>query len=94
MDLTDLKLLRILLSLPLGKLSDNERRAFQAMFDDLSNGRIVNLTKKQRSWLLDLYQKHELHRKPLPRLKKIKVKDKMSKSKLDFGPLPLKPPGK
>ena len=73
---TDLKLLQILLSLPMGKLSGPEKRAFQAMYDNLVNGKVVNLTKKQRWWLEDVYRKHDLHKKPLPRLKRIATKDK------------------
>lgn len=90
---TDLKLLQILLSLPAGRLSSSERRAFQAMYDDLSNGKVVSLSKKQRAWLEAIYQKHELHRKPLPKLKKIATRDK-NVCALDLGPLPLKPPGR
>lgn len=90
---TDLKLLQILLSLPAGKLSGSEKRAFQAMYDDVANGKVVRLSKKQRAWLEAVYQKHDLHRKPLPKLKKIVTRDK-NVGLLDLGPLPLKPPGR
>lgn len=91
---TDTKLLQILLSLPGGKLSGSEKRAFQAMYDDLVNGKCIKLSKKQRGWAEEVYRKNDLHKTPLPRLKKIAVKDKAGKSLLDLGPLPLKPPGK
>lgn len=63
------------------------------MYDDLSNGKVVNLSKKQRAWLEMVFHKHDLHRKPLPRLKRIQTKDK-GVGVLDLGPLPLKPPGR
>jgi predicted protein tyrosine phosphatase len=94
MNHTDTKLLQILLSLPSERLSSSEKRAFQAMFDDLSNGKIVGLSKKQKAWANEVYVKNDLHKKPLPRLKKITVKDKSAVKVLDFGPLPMKPPGR
>ena len=84
----------VLLSLPAGKLSSSEKRAFQAMFDDLANGKIIGLSKKQKAWANEVYVKNDLHKKPLQRLKKIAVKDKSGKSPLDLGPLPMKPPGR
>lgn len=90
---SDLQLLRILLSLPSGKLAPPEKKAFQAMFDDLANGKRIGLSKKQRQWLEAVFHKHELHKKPLPKLKRITTKDK-NVGTLDLGPLPLKPPGK
>ncbi len=91
MNHTDLKLLRILLSLT-SKLTKSEKGAFQAMYDDLANGKIVRLSKKQRQWLEAVYYHHNLHQKPIT-LKKITTKDKV-KGVLDLGPLPLKPPGR
>lgn len=95
MNHSDRQLLRILLSLPAGKLTASEKKAFQSMFDNLENGKVIGLGRKQRSWAESVYMKHELHRKPLAKLKNIKTKDKNPGVKpLDFGPLPLKPPGK
>lgn len=93
MNHTDIKLLQILLSLPVGKLSTSERKAFQAMYDGLANGKYIGLSRKQRSWAEQVYMKNDLHRKPLQKLKKIATKDKV-KSVIDIGPRPLKPPGK
>jgi len=90
---TDTKLLQILLSLPSGKLSSSEKRAFQAMFDGLANGKYISLSRKQRSWAEEVYRKNDLHKKPLPRLKRIATKDK-DRGVLDLGPLPMKPPGR
>jgi hypothetical protein len=90
---SDTKLLQILLNLPPGKLSVSERKAFQAMYDDLVNGKYISLSRKQRSWAEQIYMKHELHRNPLPKLKRVETKDKQ-KAVLDLGPLPLKPPGR
>jgi hypothetical protein len=89
-NLTDLQVLRILLSLPHETLK--ERRPFQAMYEDLATGRQVKLTKKQRAWVDQIYFKHELDRRSVP-LKKMTIRDK-AKPILDFGPLPKKPPGR
>lgn len=91
---TDIKLLQILLSLPAGKLSTSEKKAFQAMFDGLANGKYIGLSRKQRAWAEEVYRKNDLHKKPLPHLKRVEVKDKAGKGILDLGPLPLKPPGR
>jgi hypothetical protein len=90
---TDLKLLQILLSLPTGKLSNSERRAFHAMFDDLSNGKYIGLSKKQREWAEQVYLKNDLHKKVAWHTRKIVPKDKNSVV-VDLGPMPLKPPGR
>ena len=88
--LTDLQVLRLLLSLPHEALK--ERRPFQGMYEDLATGRQVKLTKKQRAWVDQIYFKHELDRRSIP-LKKMVIRDK-SKKILDFGVLPKKPPGR
>lgn len=81
---TDIKLLQILLSLPSGKLSSSERRAFHAMYDDLVNGKYIGLSRKQRAWAEQVYLKYELHKTPI-RIKKIETKDK------NMGPFGLSP---
>jgi hypothetical protein len=88
--MTDLQMLRALLSLPAEKLK--ERRAFQAMYDDLTNGKYVSLSKKQRKWVHDVFLGHRLDSKPIA-VQNVPTKDKR-KVKLDFGPLPKKPPGR
>lgn len=89
---TDLKLLQILLSLPLGKLSVSEQSAFQAMYDQLKMGKIVGLSRKQRSWADTVFLKLGLHKVALPPIKNVPVKDKFQ-VELDTGPKVLKPPG-
>ena len=43
-----------------GKLSTSERKAFQAMYDDIVGGKVISLTKKQRLWADSVYEKHNL----------------------------------
>lgn len=89
---TDNQILRGLLTLPEGRLSRSERRAFQAMYDDLTNGKFIKLSRKQREWAEAIFLKHDLQMKPLPaRVPPTKDKRKVD---LNFGPLPLKPPGR
>ena len=87
---TDVAMLNALLLLPREKLQ--ERRPFQAMYDNLVLGKIVNLTKKQRAWVEGVFLAHQLDKAPPPKRKAPTV-DKR-KAVLDFGPLPLKPPGR
>ena len=92
-----LQMLRALLTLAPLKLSGGEKRAFQAMYDDLSNGRMIELSKKQRLWVEAAFLKHKLENKELParEVAKVKVRDKRKPDGLlDFGPLPKKPPGR
>ena len=91
---TDLQMLSALLRLqsPLPK----GRRAFQGMYDDLHNGKIVRLSKKQRFWVEQTFFQHKLDRRELPpKPDKPPVRDKRPQQEviLDFGPLPKKPPG-
>lgn len=94
MKLTDLSILKILLSLPAGKLSN--RNIFQSMYDNLAIGKIISLSKKQRAWVERVYKEHKLDKKPLAAAfrQKVVVQDKGPEKILDFGPLPMKPPGK
>ncbi len=94
---TGLHMVRGLLALPPLKLSRSEKRAFQNMYDDLINGRIIDLSKKQRAWVEGVYVKHKLDRKlvELPARVEVRRKDKRKPDGLlDFGPLPKKPPGR
>jgi hypothetical protein len=89
---TDSQTLRALLTLPPGKLSKSEQRAFQAMYDDLVNGKMVQLSRKQKEWAEEVFLKNDLQGKPLPaKLPPIKDKRKVD---LNFGPLPKLPPGR
>jgi len=90
--MTDTQMLRGLLALPPTVLAGGEKRAFQAMYDDLVNGKIVNLSKKQRAWVEGAYLKHKLDKQPAT-TKIIPTKDKQ-KAVLNLGPLPKKPPGR
>jgi hypothetical protein len=67
------------------------REIFLGMYEDLSNGKLVGLTKKQRKWVHESFIGHRLDKAPVA-LKKIKVRGRVDKP-LDFGPLPKKPPG-
>jgi len=92
-----LQMIRALLTLSPLKLSRSEKRAFQAMYDDLINGKIIELSKKQRAWVEALFLKHKLENKELPAREVVKVKRRDPGKKdglLDFGPLPKKPPGR
>jgi len=93
---TDLQVLRALLSMPLGKLSSSEKTSFQAMFDQLSNGRQVKLSEKQRGWADSVYDKHDLDKPRAEGARPVAVKDKSAgdASPLDNLPKPLRPPGK
>ncbi len=43
-----------------GKLSRGEHSAFQAMYDDVVSGRVINLSKKQRLWADSVYDKYKI----------------------------------
>ena len=88
--MTDLVMLRSILACK--AITEGQRRAFQSMYDDLSNGKLIGLRKKQRAWAEEVYAKHRLDKLPPPS-KPIPVKDKV-KPTLNLGPLPLKPPGR
>lgn len=89
--MTDLTMLRQLLSLPDGRLKTGEKRAFLHMYEDMVTGKLVGLTKRQRAWVNEVFVDHKLDKNPVA-LKKIKVRGRVDKP-LDFGPLPKKPPG-
>jgi hypothetical protein len=92
---TDLQMLSCLLRLRAPE--PKGRRAFQAMYDDLINGKIIRLSKKQRAWVEELFFHHKLDRRELPpKPDKPPIKDKRPQQEviLDFGPLPKKPPGR
>ena len=91
---TDLQMLSALLRLqaPLPK----GRRAFQGMYDDLHNGKIVRLSQKQRFWVEQMFFQYKLDRRELPPKPSVPpIRDKRPSQEpiLDFGPLPKKPPG-
>ena len=94
---TDLQATQALLSLPQGKLSESEKKAFQGMFDNLMAGRVVRLSMRQRAWVDEVYCKHNLD-KERPAMKRIAIKDKslVPKNPLDQvqAARPLKPPGR
>jgi hypothetical protein len=74
---TDLQVLRALLSMPDGKLSAGEKRAFQAMYDNVASGMIIQLSKKQRLWTDSVYDRFDLDNpKTAPGVKPVAVKDK------------------
>jgi hypothetical protein len=91
---TDLQILRALLSLPQDKLYLSKKKLFQFWYDDLMNGKMVNLSEKQRTWAEDLFLENNLDR-DRPPSKVIEVRDKgPGVIFLDNMPKPLKPPGK
>ena len=78
-----------------GKLSPDQQRAFQNMYDDLMNGKIVNLSKKQRLWADTLWQQHKVGDMVFNRRKEARVLLKENAPlALDTMPKPLKPPGR
>lgn len=89
---SDMQMLRALLLLPTGKLSGGDKRAFQGMYDDLVNGKLVRLSEKQRLWVSSAYGRHDLAGKELPPRDGSLVKHP-ERVILDFGPIP-KPPGR
>lgn len=90
---TDLQVLHALLSLPSSQLTDHEKPAFQAMYDDLATGRRARLTLQQRLWADSVYDKHDLD-KERPPARKVEIKDRGTLGSLDSMPKPLKPPGR
>lgn len=74
--LSDLQILRALLSQSDGTLSPSEKRAFQHMYDNVAAGMVIQLSKKQRLWLDGVYAKLKDDRKLQPGQKKVEVKDK------------------
>jgi hypothetical protein len=98
---SDLQVVQALLSMPVGKLTGAEKSAFQGMFDNLTTGRIVRLSMRQRAWADEVYDKNDLD-KERPPAKKIAVRDKSlvesARARVPFlddqPKLPLKPPGR
>ena len=81
--------------MPSEKLSPGERRSFQGMYDYLMSGRITTLSKKQRAWVDEAYDKHDLD-KERPPARPVEVKDRAAMAADFFAnmPRPLKPPGR
>jgi len=74
---TDLQVLRALLSLPDGKLSTREKQIFQAMYDNVATGMVIQLSKKQRLWTDSVYDRFDLDNpKTAPGTKPVAVRDK------------------
>jgi len=91
---TDLILLRALLGSK-ARLSDSEEKAFRGMLTDLENGKIINLSKSQRTWAEQKYYHLQLDRayKDIPPPKVTVRKEAPIKLPWEKN-LPLKPPGK
>lgn len=89
---SDMQMLRALLLLPVGRLASGDRKAFQGMYDDLVNGKMVKLSNKQRVWAEGSYNRHDLAGKELP-AKDVSLVRHPEKAILNFGPIP-KPPGR
>lgn len=87
-------MLTALLGLPLGKLSNAERKAFQQMYDLLATGGAIGLSHKQRQWADGVYDKHDLDKPRAEGARKVTVKDPSRLSPLDNLPKPTKPPGR
>lgn len=78
-----------------GKIQGKELKAFQNMWDDLHNGRQIQLSKPQRAWVEKKYTDLDLHGKPLPPPPPVKVRPKAAGSfPWENNPKPLKPPGR
>jgi hypothetical protein len=80
---TDLQMLQGLLTLPLGKLPATEKRAFQAMYDNLVNGFCTSLSPKQRDWVLGAFLKND---KPIAT--RVPPTKDPGKPSMSFGPIP------
>jgi len=78
--------------MPPGRLTN--RPVFQAMYDSLATGKAISLSKKQRAWAEGVYKENKLDKRSFPLKQKVEVKDKGPSKILDFGPLPMKPPGR
>lgn len=77
-----------------GKLSSSEKAAFQQMFDDLAQGRIIGLSQKQRLWADSLWQKYKVGDMVFAGRKQARVMVRQGEATLlDKMPRPLKPPG-
>jgi hypothetical protein len=90
---SDMQMIRALLLLPAGKLSGGDKRAFQAMYDDLVNGKLVRLSVKQRAWVEGAFNRNNLAGKELPPREEGALVKHKEKVVLNFGPIP-KPPGR
>lgn len=89
--MTDMNMLRAVLRFK-HKLAAGQVKAFQAMLDDLEQGKQISLSKKQRAWVAQKFQDLGLEGKELPPAEVPKVK-----AKVEFEwakNLPLKPPGR
>lgn len=91
--MTDMVLLRVLLSSK--KLSASQDKAFGQMLQDMVDGKLVNLSKKQKDWATQLYDQHNLKGKPVNLKEAPKPrKDFHAPPSVWDTPKPLKPPGK
>ncbi len=90
---TDMQMLRALLGLPVGRLSGGDKRAFQAMYDDMVNGKLVRLSVKQRAWVEGAFHRLDLGGKELPPREEGSLVKHRERVVLNFGPIP-KPPGR
>ena len=88
-NLSDLQLLRALLSLPPGL--PKQRGVFQAMYDKLVVGGQISLSPKQRQWVIAVFNEHKLKDLPIP--SDVRTMDP-GRPSFNLGPLPLKPPGR
>jgi hypothetical protein len=84
------------------EIEDDEREAFDDMYDRIEGRRVDELTHRQRSWVEKVFFKHELDREEPPKnlisSGKVRVTQKERESLQKFldslGPRPLKPPGR
>jgi hypothetical protein len=72
--MSDLQVLRSILGMPDGKLAPGEKRAFQAMYDNVAAGMVIQLSKKQRLWADSVFDKHKLD--GVAPVKAVVIKDK------------------
>lgn len=78
-----------------GKLTSSEKAAFQQMFDDLAQGRIIGLSPKQRLWANSVWQKYKVGDMVYAGRKQARVMVRAEEaSALDKMPKPLKPPAR
>ncbi len=91
--MTDMVLLRTLLASK--KLSGGQEKAFGQMLQDMVDGKLVSLSKKQKEWAMQLYSTHNLQGKGIQPKAAPKPRQEFDAPPMVWDtPKPLKPPGK
>ena len=93
--LVDKTLLKCVLGVP-HLLKDKEKTIFRQMLEDIEHGKVIGLSKAQRSWVQGVYDDHDLktyyETHPIPA--KVWIREAPPVKYSWEGNLPLKPPGR